>query len=312
VAYAGASSTLRSGDTVLAGKTLPAELWTCASTANDGSASGAAGEDDVLVEADCVNDGTVTLTSSGVQFVTVCGGTVDMGCTPGQSSCNADESPVRETTLTRDYYMSRTEETQGQFQSLMGYNPSFFVPCSTCPVEQVNWHQAAAFANAMSVASGLSVCYSCTGSGSSVTCSAPSSVYACAGYRLPTEAEWEGAARCGEDLLYAGSNTVGAVAWSASTSGSVTRVVAGLAPNACGLYDMSGNVFEWTNDWDSVAAYSGGAATDPTGAASGSRRVARGGSWIYGPQYARVAFRSSNTTGHTSYNVGLRVARTLP
>jgi formylglycine-generating enzyme required for sulfatase activity len=158
VAYAGASSTLRAGDTVLSGETLPDELWTCAATANDGSASGAAGEDDVLVDSDCVNDGTVTLTSSGVQFVTVCGGTFDMGCTPGQSSCYADESPVRETTLTRDYYMSRTEVTQGQFQAVMGYNPSYFPSCgSTCPVEQLTWHEAAAFTNAMSAASGRRV-----------------------------------------------------------------------------------------------------------------------------------------------------------
>jgi formylglycine-generating enzyme required for sulfatase activity len=267
----------------------------------------------VLVESDCVNDGTVTLTSSGVQFVTVCGGTFDMGCTPGQSSCEADESPVRTTTLTRDYYMSRTEVTQGQFQALMGYNPSYFNGCgSTCPVEQVTWHEAAAFTNAMSAASGLPACYSCSGSGTTVTCSAPSAVYACTGYRLPTEAEWEGAARCGEDLLYAGSNSVGAVAWYASNSGGRTRAVAGLAQNDCGLYDMSGNVFEWTNDWDSIAAYSGGAATNPTGAASGSRRVARGGSWIYGPSYIRVAFRSSNTSDYLNYNLGFRLARTLP
>lgn len=311
VAYSGASSTLRSGDTVLAGETLPDELWTCAVRATDGSASGPAGEDDVLVEADCINDGSVTLTSSGVQFVTVCGGTFDMGCTPGQSSCYADESPVRTTTLTRDYYMSRTEVTQGQFQALMGYNPSYHSSCgSTCPVEQVTWHMAARFTNAMSAASGLPACYSCSGSGASVTCTAPSSVYSCTGYRLPTEAEWEGAARCGEDLLYAGSNTVGAVAWYTANSGIVTKPVAGRADNACGLYDMSGNIWEWTQDW--YGPYGSSAEVDPTGAGSATDRIFRGGAYGDSASLVRSAFRGGRPPTHVSPAVGLRVVRSLP
>jgi formylglycine-generating enzyme required for sulfatase activity len=192
----------------------------------------------------------------------------------------------------------------------MGYNPSRFSSCgSTCPVENVSWHEAAAFANAASAAAGLSRCYTCTGSGTSISCSAPSTVYTCTGYRLPAEAEWEGAARCGEDLLYAGGTTIDAVAWYTSNSGGRTHAVASKAANACGLYDMSGNVWEWTNDW--YGAYASGA-TDPSGPASGSVRVVRGGSWLGGPQDARVAHRHDVAPGGRYNNLGVRLLRTAP
>jgi sulfatase modifying factor 1 len=245
--------------------------------------------------------------------VTVCADTFNMGCTPGQSSCESDESPVRPTTLTQDYYMSRTEVTQAQFSALMGYNPSNFTACgSTCPVEQVSWHEAAAFANAASVAAGLARCYSCSGSGSSVTCSAPVDPYACVGYRLPTEAEWEGAARCGEDLRYAGSNTIDSVAWYSSNSGGAPRAVAGKSANACGLYDMSGNVWDWVNDWYTSSAYSGGGSANPSGPSSGVHRVSRGGQWFLGPVYARVSTRGSYVPSLRNSGIGFRVARTAP
>ncbi len=88
--------------------------------------------------------------------------------------------------------------------------------------------------------------------------------------------------------------------------------MASLAPNTCGLYDMSGNVWEWTNDWYSSSAYGGGAATDPTGPASGARRVNRGGSWYYDLQLARVARRTSDVPGYRVNNLGLRLVRTAP
>jgi formylglycine-generating enzyme required for sulfatase activity len=171
---------------------------------------------------------------------------------------------------------------------------------------------AAAFANGMSAGSGLPACYSCSGSGTTVTCSAPSSVYACAGYRLPTEAEWEGAARCGEDLLYAGSNSVGAVAWYVANSGGQARAVGGLARNDCGLFDMSGNVWEWTNDWFDWTAYASEITPDPHGPATGVARTLRGGSWYFDPMFTRVADRGEGAPTNRFGDLGFRLARTVP
>jgi formylglycine-generating enzyme required for sulfatase activity len=135
-------------------------------------------------------------------------------------------------------------------------------------------------------------------------------VYACAGYRLPTEAEWEYAARGGESYTYSGSETVGDVAWTSENSGSTTHPVAGKAANAFDLYDMSGNVWEWTHDW--YAVYASDAAVDPVGATSGSYRVARGGSWRYDPSGARVAIRYDDVPSNRSSELGFRLARSVP
>jgi formylglycine-generating enzyme required for sulfatase activity len=206
--------------------------------------------------------------------------TFEMGCTAGMSSCSSDESPAHDVTLTNDFYIGETEVTQGEYEGMMGTNPSWFSSCGAdCPVERVSWHESAAFANAVSDSEGLEQCYTCTGSGTSTDCSIAVEPYSCGGYRLPTEAEWEAAARCGEDTLYAGSTLIGDVAWYGSNSGSTTHPVATKASNACGLYDMTGNVWEWTQDWYSSSYYSSSPGTDPVGATSGDYRVFRGGSW---------------------------------
>ena len=247
--------------------------------------------------------------AGGGDLIRISAGSFDMGCTEGQSYCDEDESTVMPVTLTRDYYMGETEVTQGEYESVMGNNPSGFDSCGEeCPVERVTWHMAADFTNHLSESSGLTECYTCTGSGEETWCEAAVSPYDCDGYRLPTEAEWEGAARCGEDLLYAGSNTASEVAWYDSMS---TMPVALKDANACDLFDMSGNVREWTNDWYDDEYYRSAGRTDPEGGPEVNKKVRRGGSYLH-PDVTllRVANRETLRSATSSMNQGFRIART--
>jgi formylglycine-generating enzyme required for sulfatase activity len=285
---------------------------TCEATASDGDL-GETASDAVVTTAAC-GDGTVMLSSSGIDFVRVCAGTSVIGCTSSNSPCNGDDV-ARTVTLSRDFYVSQTEITKSQFGSLMGYDPSTATCSGDCPVGGLTWHMAAAYANAVSTAEGLSSCYTCTGSGASVRCSQPSDVYACEGYRLLTDAEWEVAARCGEDTRYSGSSNIDDVGWVSTNSGGTPHAVAQRASNACGLYDMSGNGWEWTNDYfDSASSTS---STDPTGPTShpSDWRVTRGGCYAYstrsaGVYYARVADRSANASTDNFAWMAIRLART--
>lgn len=270
-------------------------LFDCADTDCAGSAACAdtgieTGDSDTDADSDSDTDA-----DTDTDFVLVQGSTFQMGCTPSQASqCMFDEPFHSETlhnvTLTHDYWVSVTEVTQEDFEAKMGYNPSYFSTCGpTCPVETVSWYESAAYANAMSRAAGLTECYACTGSLSSIRCEVAIDPYDCDGFRLLTEAEWEGAARCGTDLVYSGSDTILDVGWTSADTSRTTHAVAGLDANACGLYDMSGNVWEWTQDW--YGTLSPSVATDPTGAPTGSNRVDRGGSWGYQASNSRVARR---------------------
>jgi sulfatase modifying factor 1 len=249
-----------------------------------------------------------------VDMVVIPAGSFSMGCTASQSGCQGDELPVMPVTLTRNLWLSKTEITQAQYQQIMGINPAADVACGpTCPVEQVTWHMAAAFANVLSSAGGLELCYACLGAGPSVQCVQNVDPYGCAGYRLPTEAEWEAAARCGADLTFAGSNVASDVAWSLPNSGMTAHPVASKLPNACGLHDMSGNVWEWVHDYYSPSQYSNVPQTDPLGPPAGTTRVLRGGAYTHAITQARVAHRNgSNLPGVVFSNVGFRLARTAP
>ncbi len=227
---------------------------------------------------------------TGIEMLLVPPDTFTMGCSPYDAgTCSDNEDPTHQVTLTKAFYLGKTEVTQKQWQDKMGYNPSYFQNISESPsrpVEQVSWNEIYAF------------CYD-------------------TGLRFPSEAEWEYA--CRGDTTTAihstperpnGSNKIeqlDSIAWYGNAFGQ-THAVAGLAPNAFGFYDMSGNVSEWCNDW--YGDYSAGHATDPTGPSSGSDHVQRGGGYYGSAHICRSSARGHEPTAYSWHGVGFRVART--
>ncbi|MBR6193097.1 MAG: formylglycine-generating enzyme family protein [Treponema sp.] len=240
---------------------------------------------------------TTTAQNIKADFKLVEGGTFQMGSTDERH----DENPVH-TVRVSSFYMCDHEVTQKEYRDVMGTNPSKFSG-DNLPVERVSWYNAVEYCNKLSIKEGLTPCY--TINGSSTTCN-----FNANGYRLPTESEWEYAARGGKKsngYTYAGSNSVGNVAWYDDNSGSQTHNVKTKAPNELGLYDMSGNVWEWCWDW--YGNYSSGSQTNPSGSSSGSYRVERGGSWYSYPSNGRVAFRYYDSPSRKYNNLGFRVVR---
>ncbi len=258
---------------------------------------------------------TLTLTLSPPGYSYIPAGTFTMGSPISEPDRGSDETQ-HEVTLTRAFWMKQTEVTQGEWQTLMGNNPSLFQGPSypdavNRPVEMVSWWDALAFANLMSSNAGLSSCYTLTGcsgtpGGGNYECTDATFAGAgCTGYRLPTESEWEYAARAGTTgARYA--EPPGDVAWSSENSGAQTHAVAGKLANAWGLFDMLGNVWEWTWDW--YGTYPG-AVTDPTGAATGALRAARGATYNFDATFARSAKRAAGTPFG---NLGFRLVRSVP
>jgi formylglycine-generating enzyme required for sulfatase activity/GH43 family beta-xylosidase len=236
---------------------------------------------------------TTPFNTLGMYFVRIPAGTFTMGSPSDELGRFNHEGPQHQVTLTQSFYMQSTEVTQAQWEAVMGSNPSYFKDCGTCPVEQVSWDDVQEFIGKMNQ----------RGEGT---------------YSLPTEAQWEYAARAGSTTaFYNGGITVtdnsydpnlDKIGWYGYNSSDKTHPVAQKTPNAWGLYDMSGNVYEWCQDW--YGSYPSGAVTDPTGPSSGSEKVSRGGHWVNGAVRCRSAFRESSY--HPAYGnwvTGCRLLR---
>ena len=216
-------------------------------------------------------------------MVIVGGGTFTMGATSEQgSNAESDEKPAHQVTLS-DYMICKTEVTQELWQAVMGKNRSRFKG-DNLPVENVSWNDCQEFIKKLNTLTGLN-------------------------FRLPTEAEWEYAARGGnksKGYKYSGSNNISSVAWYKGNASLKTHAVATMSPNELGLYDMSGNVCEWCSDW--YGDYSSGSQTNPKGPSSGPIHVHRGGSWSCHARGSRVSKRNNYNPGNRSYFLGLRLA----
>jgi formylglycine-generating enzyme required for sulfatase activity len=225
-------------------------------------------------------------TATQIEMLLVPAGTFTMGCTASNAyGCNEDENPTHPVTLTQAFYLGRYEVTQGQWVAKMGSNPSYFYDYSDSvsrPVEQVSWN------NIQGYLSGT-------------------------GMRLPSEAEWEYACRAGTTTAFNNGSsdvaTVGDIAWYNGNSGNQTHAVGGKAANALGLHDMSGNVYEWVNDWYGSTYYSVSPSTNPTGPVSGTNHVHRGGSWYDCTVCVRSSYRFYFMP-FFQFDIGFRVART--
>jgi formylglycine-generating enzyme required for sulfatase activity len=227
--------------------------------------------------------GTEITNSIGMVFRFIPAGTFQMGSATG----DRDEQPVHSVTISKGFYMGKFEVTQNEWVAVMSTNPSFFKG-GNLPVEQVSWHDVETFIAILNAREGTTK------------------------YRLPTEAEWEYAARAGTTTTWSFGNDesqLGNYAWYNVNSGSKTNIVGQKLPNPWGLYDMHGNVWEWVQDWYSDSYYSSSPTLDPQGPTSGSYRVGRGGGWVDIATGARAANRLGLNPGTRYSDFGFRLVR---
>jgi formylglycine-generating enzyme required for sulfatase activity len=225
--------------------------------------------------------GATYTNSIGMEFVLIPAGTFQMGYNDGYDR----EKPVHSVTISKPFYLGKYEVTRREWKAVMGSNPSRFEGDNR-PVESVSWDDVQEFIKKLNAKEGGDK------------------------YRLPTEAEWEYACRAGTTTnWYFGDNEnlLGDYAWYRDNSGNETKPVGQKKPNAFGLYDMHGNVWEWCQDW--YGSYESGNQTDPQGPVSGSRRVSRGGSWRGSGSSTRAAFRYYGNLGYGYGTVGFRLLR---
>lgn len=227
------------------------------------------------------SDQTITVNGVSFKMVYVEGGSFTMGCTSEGNDCWDDEKPSHRVTLS-SYLIGETEVTQELWKAVMGDNPSYWKG-DNLPVEQVSHDDVKTFITKLNQQAGKH-------------------------FRLPTEEEWEYAARGGnksKGYKYSGSNNIDEVAWYGGNSSSQTHPVKQKKANELGLYDMSGNVWERCSDW--YGNYNGNAQTDPQGPSTGPGRVARGGCWYIDARYCRVSGRGSSLPSHRFNRLGFRL-----
>jgi formylglycine-generating enzyme required for sulfatase activity len=232
-----------------------------------------------------VPEGKPYKNSLGIEFVPIPEGEFQMGCTKSDTECNYNEKPQHTVKISKSFYIGKFEVTQGQWKMLMGNNPSGFQECGeNCPVESVSWNDAQEFIKRLCVRENYSPCK----------------------YRLPTEAEWEYAARAGTKTKYYWGDTINdAYLWYNNNSGGTTNPVGKKKPNSWGLYDMSGNVWEWVEDWYDEVYY----IKNPNinGPSSGKIRVLRGGSWNFKAGDGRLSYRGGSDPNSGEDHDGFRL-----